>query len=171
MGILHRDISDGNVMLLRPGRSFTPKEQQEPLEGESEPKNEMLAESERRLQEVLASLKRNPVGMLSDFDLHTVHSFSRGGDPTDSAVKNDPSPAQPTTADPPTTTHEGNVPHAKRRKTSSTSSMPISSTLHSNTTRRSDVPRGRRRRNAGKGQHIVIDFRTVSGCHCVILRA
>jgi hypothetical protein len=74
MGILHRDISDGNVMMLRPGQSFMRREWKEGWVAQREIQDEVLAESEKKLQEVLVKLNRDPTGMLSDFDLHTTHS-------------------------------------------------------------------------------------------------
>jgi hypothetical protein len=74
MGILHRDISEGNVMMLRPGQTFTRREWKEDQAGVHDIQDEVLAESEKKLREVLSKLDRDPTGMLSDFDLHTTHS-------------------------------------------------------------------------------------------------
>jgi hypothetical protein len=74
MGILHQHVSDGNVMMLHPGQSFTRREWKEEQAAEREIQDKVIAESEKKLQEVLVKLNRDPTGMLSDFDLHTTHS-------------------------------------------------------------------------------------------------
>ncbi|KAF8600837.1 hypothetical protein BDV93DRAFT_608423 [Ceratobasidium sp. AG-I] len=76
LGILHRDISDGNVMLLRGAQNY-PRRQW--LEERAEDVETLrgqfgdMAESESELRKILNSLNRDPSGMLSDFDLHTKH--------------------------------------------------------------------------------------------------
>ncbi|KAG9119587.1 hypothetical protein FRC07_005330, partial [Ceratobasidium sp. 392] len=65
MGILHRDVSSGNVMLLPPGQETRKREW---LEGPKE--GEEISESDILLRERLGILNRDPTGMLSDFDLH-----------------------------------------------------------------------------------------------------
>lgn len=76
LGILHRDISDGNVMLLREPQGYRRREW---LEERSEDVEALrgqfgdMAESESKLRKVLNSLNRDPTGMVSDFDLHTKH--------------------------------------------------------------------------------------------------
>ncbi|KAG8773530.1 hypothetical protein FRC12_002492 [Ceratobasidium sp. 428] len=72
-GLLHRDISDGNVLMLQEGRGYNKREwksQQEPVSG----KNTSQAESEKLLQNVLKMLGRDPSGILNDFDLFTTHN-------------------------------------------------------------------------------------------------
>jgi hypothetical protein len=76
MGIIHRDISDGNVMLLPPGNKFTRREWKEQPGSDSK----KLSVSEEKLQGFLTQWDRDPTGMLTDFDLHARlspdHSFT-----------------------------------------------------------------------------------------------
>ncbi|KAG8688335.1 hypothetical protein FRC09_012961 [Ceratobasidium sp. 395] len=72
-GLLHRDISDGNVLMLQEGRGYNKREwkgQQEPVSS----KDASQAESEKLLQNVLKTLGRDPSGILNDFDLFTTHN-------------------------------------------------------------------------------------------------
>ncbi|KAG8775878.1 hypothetical protein FRC12_001224 [Ceratobasidium sp. 428] len=72
-GLLHRDISDGNVLMLQEGRGYNKQEwknQQEPVGGQ----DVSQAESEKLLQNVLKTLGRDPSGILNDFDLFTTHN-------------------------------------------------------------------------------------------------
>ncbi|KAG8771132.1 hypothetical protein FRC12_003826 [Ceratobasidium sp. 428] len=72
-GLLHRDISDGNVLMLQEGSGYNKREwesQQEPVSG----KDASQAESEKLLQNVLKTLGRDPSGILNDFDLFTTHN-------------------------------------------------------------------------------------------------
>ncbi|KAG9087787.1 hypothetical protein FS749_002647 [Ceratobasidium sp. UAMH 11750] len=71
-GLLHRDISDGNVLMLREGQGYHKREWKAPQAATCKLDREM-AESEKLLQEVLARLDRDPTGMLNDFDLFTTH--------------------------------------------------------------------------------------------------
>lgn len=77
LGILHRDISDGNVMLLR---GVQPERRRERMGGLSEdvevlkPQFGAMAESESKLWKILNGLKWDTSGMLTDFDLHTRFS-------------------------------------------------------------------------------------------------
>lgn len=73
LGILHRDISEGNVMLLRTGQTFARREWKE-TSSSFTPTSDLLVDSEKELERVLAKLDRDPTGMLLDFDLHTTHS-------------------------------------------------------------------------------------------------
>ncbi|CAE7070174.1 unnamed protein product [Rhizoctonia solani] len=74
-GIIHRDISDGNVLIVEPGwgcNMRTWKSEQGTLrEGQSATGvlNDSLAESKRRAHETIVQLGRDPIGFLSDFDL------------------------------------------------------------------------------------------------------
>ncbi|KAG8687590.1 hypothetical protein FRC09_013404 [Ceratobasidium sp. 395] len=65
-GILHRDVSDGNVMLLAPGQDLWWGKSMERPRGVFKPSSE----SETKLGEYLKSFDRDPVGMLSDFDMY-----------------------------------------------------------------------------------------------------
>ncbi|CAE7191954.1 unnamed protein product [Rhizoctonia solani] len=59
-GILHRDISEGNVLILRSGdKSADP-----------EASDQTLTESEKKLRKVLKGRGRVSTGMLTDLDLH-----------------------------------------------------------------------------------------------------
>ncbi|KAG8739694.1 hypothetical protein FRC10_005255 [Ceratobasidium sp. 414] len=72
MGVLHRDISDGNVLMLRKGQGYNKRDWKVPCV----PTNELdpeLVESERLLGEVLDGLGRDPTGMVNDFDLFTTY--------------------------------------------------------------------------------------------------
>ncbi|KAG8737651.1 hypothetical protein FRC11_001908, partial [Ceratobasidium sp. 423] len=81
-GILHRDISDGNVLIAEPGQGYdipkwkpewgsTVQEDSQPM---IEAQNRPLAESRRLAQETIAQLDRDPTGFLSDYDLAATHS-------------------------------------------------------------------------------------------------
>ncbi|KAG9120048.1 hypothetical protein FRC07_004623 [Ceratobasidium sp. 392] len=72
-GLLHRDISDGNVLMLQEGCGYRKrewKEQQDAADGE----DMACSESEELLRDVLKRLGRDPSGILNDFDLFTTHS-------------------------------------------------------------------------------------------------
>ncbi|CAE6399846.1 CRISPR-associated endonuclease Cas9 [Streptococcus mutans UA159] [Rhizoctonia solani] len=71
-GILHRDISEGNVLMLTPGRQLDP-EDNDP--DDTEITDEDLIASEKQLRGVLARLGREPTGMLSDLDLCSAHTL------------------------------------------------------------------------------------------------
>ncbi|KAG8680513.1 hypothetical protein FRC09_018177 [Ceratobasidium sp. 395] len=68
MGLLHRDISEGNVLMLRGGDGYHRRDWELPRKVTSE-KGSVLSKSEHLLQKVLHGLGRGPVGMLNDFDL------------------------------------------------------------------------------------------------------
>ncbi|CAE6513664.1 unnamed protein product, partial [Rhizoctonia solani] len=82
IGILHRDISEGNVLMLRPRQHM---DRQSHRTNVPEITDEVLIESEKKLRQVLDQLGgREPTGILSDFDLHAMHSpASRGVTPVD----------------------------------------------------------------------------------------
>ncbi|KEP48310.1 putative kinase domain protein [Rhizoctonia solani 123E] len=82
IGILHRDISEGNVLMLRPRQHM---DRQYHRTNVPEITDEVLIESEKKLRQVLDQLGgREPTGILSDFDLHAMHSpASRGVTPVD----------------------------------------------------------------------------------------
>ncbi|KAG9124467.1 hypothetical protein FRC07_011542 [Ceratobasidium sp. 392] len=72
-GLLHRDISDGNVLMLQEGQGYGYREWKTPRTAiEQDP---TLEESERLLQNILAKLDRDPSGMLNDFDLFSTHNL------------------------------------------------------------------------------------------------
>ncbi|CAE6495983.1 unnamed protein product [Rhizoctonia solani] len=81
-GILHRDISDGNVLIGEPGQRYD-RCNWKPERGSTVPEdgqqksdmdNHPLVESRRLAKETIARLGRDPSGFLSDFDLATTHS-------------------------------------------------------------------------------------------------
>ncbi|KAG8779115.1 hypothetical protein FRC12_024627 [Ceratobasidium sp. 428] len=72
-GLLHRDISDGNMLLIDAGQGYSERgwKNSGPVIDEANPE---LAESQALLQKVLCQLGRDPTSILSDFDLSTTHS-------------------------------------------------------------------------------------------------
>ncbi|KAJ1301900.1 hypothetical protein OPQ81_000740 [Rhizoctonia solani] len=83
-GILHQDISDGNVLLSTPGQSYdiykwglkhasAVKEE----EKQSTQENDPVMESKRLAQETIIRLGRDPVGFLCDFDLAKIHDRAK----------------------------------------------------------------------------------------------
>ncbi|KAF8685430.1 other FunK1 protein kinase [Rhizoctonia solani] len=76
LGIIHRDVSDGNVMIVKKGQVFAERKWREQTELPVAPE---LADSEKKLRQVLQDLgRRDPMGLLSDFDLHARHSPPSG---------------------------------------------------------------------------------------------
>ncbi|KAG9120692.1 hypothetical protein FRC07_003713 [Ceratobasidium sp. 392] len=73
LGLLHRDISDGNVLLLQNGDGYGKREWENP-QTKTKELDSTLVKSEQLLQDVLDKLGRDPTGMLNDFDLFTTHS-------------------------------------------------------------------------------------------------
>lgn len=77
-GILHRDISDGNVLIAEPGKGYhLRKWMSSPGAMTSEDQQagiHPLAESRRLAQEMVKQLGRDPSGFLSDYDLATTHN-------------------------------------------------------------------------------------------------
>ncbi|EUC60476.1 WD40-repeat protein (notchless protein), related protein, putative [Rhizoctonia solani AG-3 Rhs1AP] len=72
VGILHRDISEGNVLMLSPGQNLD----RDDILSNTEIIDDVLIESEKKLREVLDQLgDREPAGMLSDLDLYSTHSL------------------------------------------------------------------------------------------------
>ena len=80
-GILHRDTSEGNVLMVSPGQQL---DRGDNYLGDADVTDEVLIASEKKLRDVLDQLRREPTGMLSDLDLCSPHSLvSREGTPTD----------------------------------------------------------------------------------------
>ncbi|KEP45366.1 putative kinase domain protein [Rhizoctonia solani 123E] len=76
LGILHRDISEGNVLMLLPGQHFSRDNNQ----AGTEITDKVLIQSEAELNKVLDELGgREPTGMLSDYDLFANHSVTPRG--------------------------------------------------------------------------------------------
>ncbi|KAH7322126.1 hypothetical protein B0J17DRAFT_251454 [Rhizoctonia solani] len=81
-GILHRDISDGNVLIAEPGQGYNQRnwklEQrstvQEDDQQTTEVQNHPLAESRRLAQETIVKRGQDPSGLLGDFDLAATHT-------------------------------------------------------------------------------------------------
>jgi hypothetical protein len=168
-------------MLLGEGQRFTQREWLEPYTPEPDRKDDMLAESEAKLREVVSKLGRDPTGMLSDFDLHAPHiSPSRPATPTQPSKTRQAVPSENTQA---SYTVGGScsgqgaedsaivLPQSKRRRTNSQSGSRISSQCP-------PVNLGRRSAKAsGAGPNpsetqgdnrTVTDFRTVSTCSEVL---
>ncbi|KAG9082985.1 hypothetical protein FRC06_004744 [Ceratobasidium sp. 370] len=73
-GVLHRDISDGNVMMLQEGQQFDHREWKEERPPTDSTATTSASSSDELLQQYLEKLDRDPRGVLSDFDLHTTRS-------------------------------------------------------------------------------------------------
>ncbi|KAG8745175.1 hypothetical protein FRC10_008628 [Ceratobasidium sp. 414] len=147
-GLLHRDISDGNVLMLREGQGYNKQEWKTPR-ATMDGLDPGLAESERLLRAVLDRLGRDPTGMLNDFDLFTTHGELGATFFGDSPPEDDECEA------------EG--PEPKRRKLSSgavASATPSSSNRGKG--REEDVPGSSLSRAAGVDKRAcqAIDFRT-----------
>ncbi|KAG9076886.1 hypothetical protein FS749_011287 [Ceratobasidium sp. UAMH 11750] len=67
-GLLHRDISDGNVLMLQEGHGYSQREWRDRRVATSE-MDAATAKSEKLLRDVLEKLDRDPGGILNDFDL------------------------------------------------------------------------------------------------------
>ncbi|CAE6451568.1 unnamed protein product [Rhizoctonia solani] len=74
LGYIHRDISDGNILMLKPDQAVTRREWKEPVTDLSDIEDEDVRKSEQKLREVVAQLNRDPTGMLIDFNLCVQHS-------------------------------------------------------------------------------------------------
>ncbi|CCO33855.1 hypothetical protein BN14_07941 [Rhizoctonia solani AG-1 IB] len=75
LGIMHRDVSNGNVMMMKEGQAYDRRKWKEERRSTTGAQVRALAESEDLLCQVLNELgHRDPTGMLSDFDLHAQHS-------------------------------------------------------------------------------------------------
>lgn len=173
MGILHRDISDGNVMMLEQldeKQKLTRREWKKDTVDLKLDDPELI-ESEKKLQEVLAKLRRGPTGMLSDFDLHAKHTTGAStqppNHPTDTTTNSPLKNTKPAVIRSPPSgfTNECDstvgLPEAKRRTTNSRRSLPVSTSgAQANVSRASTVrheqPSQLQDRKQGK-----IDFRTV----------
>lgn len=159
LGILHRDISEGNVMMLDKVHNSTGSEWKEPTK-ELELDDLDLAESENKLREVLVKLSRGPSGMLSDFDLHakhmhTVGAFARApNQSTGTAATRSP------LSDSTESRSTVELPEAKRRTTNSRRSLPVSiSDAQANVSRASAI-RPEQASQVQDRRQGKIDFRT-----------
>ncbi|KAG8738979.1 hypothetical protein FRC10_006283 [Ceratobasidium sp. 414] len=68
-GVLYRDISDGNVMMLQEGQQFDHREWKEVRPTTDSTADPRTSSSEELLRQYLKKLGRDPRGVLSDFDL------------------------------------------------------------------------------------------------------
>ncbi|KAG9124466.1 hypothetical protein FRC07_011541 [Ceratobasidium sp. 392] len=147
MGLLHRDISDGNVLMLREGGYDT--KEWESLRVVTDEKDPMLANSEKLLQEILDELKRDPTGMLNDFDLSKTHNMMGVSFFDDMSSENEES--------------DLDEPGSKRRKLDLGANADAPSSSFNKEKGRETTIRGgssfSRATNADKGAHR-IDFRT-----------
>ncbi|CEL58524.1 hypothetical protein RSOLAG1IB_08615 [Rhizoctonia solani AG-1 IB] len=161
LGIMHRDVSNGNVMMMAKEQQFGPRKWKEEQISSTGAQVRALVESEDKLRQVLKELGRDPTGMLSDFDLHARHSSP--SNPLDSF--------QPAIAD---EVHAGTVRsrdedptnvglrRSKRRKGNSARNEPLEQTCDGDDCRE----QSKKRR--------LIDYRTVrefdfSGWHLLLV--
>ncbi|KAB5588779.1 CRISPR-associated endonuclease Cas9 [Ceratobasidium theobromae] len=170
LGILHRDISDGNVMMLAPDQEFEQKEWEEDHSGKPKATDPILAESEEKLREILTQLDRSPTGMLSDFDLHARHTSAAlpevpvgpfdatVGRSVKSSLGSDAPCTGPMSAVPSREDSAVEMPISKRRRTNSGSSISIASATPE-TTKRVSVTSSEPSRSEG-GKQGQVDFRT-----------
>lgn len=70
LGILHRDVSDGNVLLLREKQQYAHREWKEESDEDLGKSFGPATKSETELRRILKMMDRDPKGMLTDFDLH-----------------------------------------------------------------------------------------------------
>ncbi|CAE6412270.1 hypothetical protein ACGC1H_005485 [Rhizoctonia solani] len=156
LGIMHQDISDGNVMMLQAGQPFARKEWIEPRIKDPRIQGDVLIESEAKLRSILEKIgHRDPTGMLSDFDLHAMHSSvsNHAAIATNSSVTTEATPVSSSGR----RLEEDNItvePGSKRRKTNSHAAAPITAQDHSQVEDNGSPPYSHR------GKRRVIDFRT-----------
>ncbi|CAE6429913.1 unnamed protein product [Rhizoctonia solani] len=129
LGIMHRDISDGNVLMLDADQEFSRKEWLGPRTCGSRIKGPALIESEAKLRSVLEEIgRRDPTGILSDFDLYAMHSSV--SDHTITPAEN-PVTTEPSSPRSSRRRLEEDAPsklNSKRRKTNSHAATPVIST-------------------------------------------
>ncbi|CAE6522767.1 unnamed protein product [Rhizoctonia solani] len=156
LGIMHRDISDGNVMMLQAGQPFARKEWIEPRIEDPRIQGDVLVESEAKLRSILEKIgHRDPTGMLSDFDLHAMHS-SVSNHTTIATSRSVTSEVTPVSSSG-RRLEEENVtvePGSKRRKTNSHAAAPITTQDHN------QVEDDGSPTHSHRGKRRVIDFRT-----------
>ena len=161
LGILHRDVSDGNVMLLRSEQIYTRRNWTCESSGELKSINKrfgIMSESETALRKVIEELDRDPKGMLSDFDLHTKHSTAPGGFVSPHCGTNSGSESGNFTPE------SESVASSKRRKTGARSSVSVRVSNDGKDTQGSSVSLeddSHKPSKTGKDRQL-IDFRTVS---------
>ncbi|KAG8734873.1 hypothetical protein FRC10_011341 [Ceratobasidium sp. 414] len=89
-GLLHRDISDGNVLMLLDGNGYTRREWKDERTTTNRP-DPSLTKSGELLQALLIELDRDPSGMLNDFDLFAIHGGMEAAFFGDSSPENEES--------------------------------------------------------------------------------
>ncbi|KEP51914.1 putative kinase domain protein [Rhizoctonia solani 123E] len=159
LGILHRDISEGNVLMLLPGHPLSRHSNQVG----TKITEEVLIQSEVELNKVLDELGgREPTGMLSDFDLYSEHSVTPLGTTTaeDSITPSQADVSVASLSDP--TSHaSGPKRRAQESSTEDTKASKKRKTSHSGlpVTSHLDPALGAARSQGEAGKRL-IDFRT-----------
>jgi hypothetical protein len=159
-GILHRDISDGNVMMLCDSQEFARREWKEPSPAKCREQEPMIAKSEELLRGLLDKLGRNPTGMLTDFDLFATHSLIEASFFSDTPQEQEESSTQAGSSfsiASEAARDEDQVPQSKRRK-KNTRASTASSPHHD----RGSGPRMSQQADVGECRNKQVDFRTVS---------
>ncbi|KDN48241.1 hypothetical protein RSAG8_02833, partial [Rhizoctonia solani AG-8 WAC10335] len=125
LSIIHRDISDGNVLMLNADQEFSRKEWLEPRTEDSRIQDPALIESEATLRSILEEIgHRDPTGILTDFDLSALHPpVSKHT----TAASASPSTTETVSSRPPRRRLEEDTPEptSKRRKTNTHTAAPI----------------------------------------------
>ncbi|KDN48247.1 hypothetical protein RSAG8_02839, partial [Rhizoctonia solani AG-8 WAC10335] len=126
MGIMHRDISDGNVLMLNGDQPFSSREWLDPRVVDLRIQDTVLIRSEAKLRSMLEEIgHRDPTGILSDFDLYATHSAV--SDLITSTADN-PSTIEASPAHSSRRRLENDAPcepNSKRRKTNSRAAAPV----------------------------------------------
>ncbi|KEP45003.1 putative kinase domain protein [Rhizoctonia solani 123E] len=126
---MHRDISDGNVLMLDVEKAFSRKEWLESRVAHSRIQEAALIESEAKLRSIIEEIgHRDPTGMLSDFDLYAIHSSV--SEPITTTTTVSPVTTEPTTSRSSRRRFEEDAPlesASKKRKTNSYTTAPVAS--------------------------------------------
>lgn len=154
MGLLHRDISEGNVLMLREGQGYNKREWKipRPLHSELELDPD-LEQSGLLLEGALAGLRRNPTGMLNDFDLFTTYGETGAAFLHDTPSKGDDC--------------KMGEPELKRRKLNSGTVAPAPSSSSNKDKGTPLKPGPGRAAEVEERAGQVIDFRVVSNKHAM----
>lgn len=88
LGILHRDVSAGNVLLLRWKQQYARRGWKDQSDDDLHQRFGPMAKSEEELRRILKPLDRDPKGMLTDFDMHDKVSVVPAAQPN--AEEGDP---------------------------------------------------------------------------------